>query len=64
MEPCVAPGHHGYQRAVGLIKRPASEAKWVPYAYLRHAFQKLPQAVTLADVEALLPWNVALQATR
>ena len=30
-----------------------------PYAYLRHLFEKLPQAITLADVEALLPWNVA-----
>ncbi|MFM7386058.1 MAG: IS66 family transposase [Betaproteobacteria bacterium] len=30
-----------------------------PYAYLKLVFEKLPQAVTLADVEALLPWNVA-----
>ena len=29
-----------------------------PYAYLRLIFEKLPQAVTLADIEALLPWNV------
>ncbi len=36
-----------------------------PYAYLRLIFEKLPQAVTLADVEALLPWNVrAAHATR
>ena len=36
-----------------------------PYAYLRLIFEKLPQAVTLTDVEALLPWNVrAAQATR
>jgi hypothetical protein len=36
-----------------------------PYAYLRHIFEKLPRAVTLADIEALLPWNVApSQATR
>ena len=34
-----------------------------PYAYLRHIFEKLPLAVTLADIEALLPWNVA-QPTR
>ena len=30
-----------------------------PYAYLRHIFEKLPQATTLVDIEALLPWNVA-----
>lgn len=35
-----------------------------PYAYLRLIFEKLPQAVTLADIEALLPWNVALPATQ
>jgi transposase len=28
-----------------------------PYKYLRHLFEKLPQASTLADFEALLPWN-------
>ena len=37
-----------------------------PYAYLRHIFEKLPQATTPADIEALLPWNVAnaLKPTR
>ena len=30
-----------------------------PYAYLRLIFAGLPQAITLADVEALLPWNIA-----
>lgn len=34
-----------------------------PYAYLRHIFTELPKAVTAEDIEALLPWNVALQAT-
>jgi len=29
-----------------------------PYAYLRHAFTKLPKAQTLEDIEALLPWNI------
>lgn len=29
-----------------------------PYSYLRHIFERLPQASTLADYEALLPWNV------
>lgn len=38
-----------------------------PYAYLRHIFEKLPQATTPADMVALLPWNVqpaALKPTR
>jgi transposase len=29
-----------------------------PTTYLRHIFEKLPQAKTLADIEALLPWAV------
>ena len=29
-----------------------------PYSYLRHIFEHLPRAHTLADYEALLPWNV------
>ena len=29
-----------------------------PYSYLRHIFEQLPQAQSLADYEALLPWNV------
>jgi transposase len=32
-----------------------------PYVYLRHVFAALPAATTLADVEALLPWNIALR---
>jgi transposase len=35
-----------------------------PYAYLKHVFTLLPQANTLEDIEALLPWNVALPATQ
>jgi transposase len=31
-----------------------------PYAYLRYIFEKLPTASSLADYEALLPWNIAL----
>ena len=34
-----------------------------PYAYLKLVFTELPKATTLADVEALLPWNVARPAT-
>jgi transposase len=29
-----------------------------PYAYLRHIFEIIPRASTLADYEALLPWNL------
>ena len=35
-----------------------------PYAYLRRVFTDLPQATTLEDIEALLPWNIAPTATR
>jgi transposase len=29
-----------------------------PYAYLKRVFTDLPNAETLEDVDALLPWNV------
>jgi transposase len=29
-----------------------------PYAYLNHLFEQLPAASTVAQIEALLPWNV------
>jgi len=29
-----------------------------PYAYLREVFTKLPQALSVEDIEALLPWNI------
>ncbi|MGH8627601.1 MAG: IS66 family transposase [Gammaproteobacteria bacterium] len=29
-----------------------------PYYYLRHVFTELPQATSLADIEALLPFNI------
>jgi transposase len=35
-----------------------------PYAYLRHVFTELPKATTLAEIEALLPWNSAPTATQ
>lgn len=35
-----------------------------PYAYLKRVFAELPKAITLADVEALLPWNVRPPATQ
>lgn len=33
-----------------------------PYAYLVHVIEALPKATTLAMLEALLPWNVKLNA--
>ena len=33
-----------------------------PYAYLRRVFTLLPQATTLADIEALLPWALTAKA--
>ncbi len=35
-----------------------------PYAYLKRVFSELPRAITLADVEALLPWNLRQPATQ
>ena len=32
-----------------------------PYAWLRHAFERLPQALSVEDFEALLPWNCTPQ---
>ncbi|HEC15598.1 MAG TPA: transposase domain-containing protein, partial [Sedimenticola sp.] len=29
-----------------------------PYVYLRQVFKELPAAQTLAQIEALLPWNL------
>ena len=39
----------------------AKANKLEPYAYLRYIFEKLPLAVTLKDIEALLPWNITLE---
>ncbi|MCB1806029.1 MAG: transposase domain-containing protein, partial [Candidatus Competibacteraceae bacterium] len=30
-----------------------------PWAYLKQVFTELPQATTLAQIEALLPWQAA-----
>ena len=38
----------------------AKANKVEPYAYLRKAFMLLPQAETVSEVEALLPWNLEL----
>ena len=49
-------GAHASARLYSIVET-AKAAGLEPYAYLRHIFERLPQAVTLADVEALLPWN-------
>jgi hypothetical protein len=33
-----------------------------PYAWLRHALERLPQAAAVEDFEALLPWNCTPQS--
>jgi transposase len=38
----------------------AKANKLEPYAYLRCIFDRLPTAASLADYEALLPWNIEL----
>ena len=35
-----------------------------PYAWLRHALERLPQATAVEDFEALLPWNCTPQIPR
>ena len=35
-----------------------------PYAWLRHVLERLPQAVSVEDFEALLPWNCSPQIPR
>jgi len=35
-----------------------------PYAWLRHALERLPQASSVEDFEALLPWNCTPQMPR
>jgi hypothetical protein len=35
-----------------------------PYAWLRHALERLPQALIVEDFDALLPWNCMPQIPR
>ena len=56
-------GAHASARLYSLVET-AKAAGLDPFDYLRRAFTLLPQAVTLADVEALLPWNVAGEPTQ
>ena len=56
-------GAHASAKLYSLIET-CKAAGLEPFAYLRHIFEKLPQAKTLADVEALLPWNAATGALK
>ena len=56
-------GAHASARLYSIVET-AKACGLEPYAYLRHIFEKLPQAVTLADVEALLPWNARAALAR
>ena len=55
-------GAEASARLYGLIET-AKANGLEPCAYLRRVFTDLPKATTLADVEALLPWNIAPPAT-
>lgn len=35
-----------------------------PYTWLRHVLERLPQAQSVADYEALLPWNCSPEMPR
>ena len=56
-------GAHASAKLYGIIET-AKANGLEPYAYLRLLFEKLPQATTPANVEALLPWNVATAAIK
>lgn len=58
-------GAHASARLYSIIET-AKAAGLEPFAYLKHIFAGLPQAKTLADIEALLPWNApaTLKPTR
>jgi transposase len=56
-------GGHASAKLYSIIET-AKAAGIEPFAYLRHIFKKLPQATTPADVEALLPWNIAPAALK
>jgi transposase len=55
-------GAEASARLYGLIET-AKANGLEPYAYLKLVFTELPKATTLAEIEALLPWNVARPAT-
>lgn len=56
-------GAEASARLYGLIET-AKANGCEPYDYLRRVFTDLPKATTLAQIEALLPWNIARPATQ
>jgi len=56
-------GAHASARLYSLIET-AKASGLEPYAYLKHVFAELPAMTTVAEIETLLPWNVAQPATR
>jgi transposase len=56
-------GAEASARLYGLVET-AKAYGCEPYAYLRRVFTDLPGAKTLAEIEDLLPWNVARPATQ
>lgn len=56
-------GAEASARLYGLVET-AKANGCEPYAYLRRVFTDLPKAATLAEIEALLPWNIARPATQ
>ena len=56
-------GAHASARLYSLVET-AKAVGLDPFDYLKRVFTLLPQATALADVEALLPWNIAAEPTR
>jgi len=56
-------GAEASARLYGLVET-AKANGCEPYAYLRRVFTDLPKATTLAEIEALLAWNIAPPATQ
>lgn len=56
-------GAHASARLYSLIET-AKASGLEPYAYLKRVFTELPAMTTVAEIETLLPWNVARPATR
>ena len=56
-------GAHAAARLYSLVESAKANGLNV-YDYMKRVFALLPQATTLADVEVLLPWNVARSATQ
>jgi transposase len=56
-------GAEASARLYGLIETAKANGCGL-YAYVAHVFAELPKVKTLAEIEALLPWNFARPATQ